>query len=1178
MSFGNNAGSPTRLYGYPAQVSLYGTPIKIPYGVNRLAGDIIWIGDWSAFGSSGGKFGSGKGAAGKSGASYDYNAAVIIALGEGPIVQVLSIYVDKAKLIATYTKESVTLSSTTFTPSLAATFGADLGASVGAGYSVTVNDYGSPGPATISGTQQVPLAYTSSPTPGPGQYTFNPTTGQYTFNSSEVGNTVTIAYTFHQITTSDTGDPIPDLNFTLVTGLPAQTPWSYLTSKHPAQALSYSNLAYVANSSLDLGSSGLIPNYSFEIAGLLQFGGSGIGDCDLTVVIADFLTNPRYGVGMISQELGDFTEVSTYGLANGIFASPSIDTQKESRDYLKEWLTILNSEAVWSDGVLKLRSYGDKTAVGNGVTFTPNTQPIYDIDDDGWLSKTDPPVDSTLPSIRDAHNAFSVEWSNRGNQYTAEPLEEKDDNAIRNYGLRPESPLSMHCITQASVAQAVALTQLRRSVYVREQFECKIGAQYVLLEPMDLVTLNDPYLGLAHYPARILTIEEDDDGKFSVTLEEFPWSAATPTLYPKQVSSGFGPGYFNAPGNVNTPHFFDIPPQISQGTQYSVGVGISGGPDMGGATMYVSTDGGNSYEPVGRFAAVSTMGQLTTALPGSADPDTTHTLAVDVSQSGGTLPSYSTTQRDSFVSLVAVDDEFLSYETATLTGPFAYNITSLRRGVYGTTSTLHASGAPFTVVDDNVLQWNYDASVIGTTVYFKFTAFNTAGQREELIQNVTAYPFFVEGPRLPYPALFGGGLDAGAESTFGYWEGNPLGLALGSSGSAAVATCSLPSPVNQFSLVTQSPGATVTVNSTGGTIAAQTYNSGVWFVGVYVKDDNTGSAHGHGLTLPGRQTPLTIIKIVIPPGVTTASLTVNVTPYAAGDQIDILMTPDPDWGWVPTTFTNSGAVYTVTATSNNNPTTAPDPNFDHFLFQSTNVVLSSVFQGQIASVANSGSTFTLTFTGVSWTVNQWAGRILSNLNQGTSTNLYQSDSPIISNTATTITVLGSFVGGGFLAGATVCIRLSASAFTANSVTDSALALTANAFVGDLLWIFQGAGTGQVLQITANDATTISVGQPFGISPAAGTVYMVIQPNWQTLLTTPSLQNPVPLGFTGGIRGTNNIGNFSLPLNALYSGNQVIQAVCIDIYGNQSLPGHSKFREVYQPVILPPLPTGITRNI
>jgi hypothetical protein len=86
--------------------------------------------------------------------------------------------------------------------------------------------------------------------------------------------------------------------------------------------------------------------------------------------------------------------------------------------------------------------------------------------------------------------------------------------------------------------------------------------------------------------------------------------------------------------------------------------------------------------------------------------------------------------------------EFLAFQTATLTGSAAYNLTNLARALRGSTDGPHASSAPFVRCDNGDRPDPVPAGVPGgTTVYFKFTSFNLYGGSEEDLRTVTAYPF-----------------------------------------------------------------------------------------------------------------------------------------------------------------------------------------------------------------------------------------------------------------------------------------------------------------------------------------------------------------------------------------------------------------------------------------------------
>ena len=73
------------------------------------------------------------------------------------------------------------------------------------------------------------------------------------------------------------------------------------------------------------------------------------------------------------------------------------------------------------------------------------------------------------------------------------------------------------------------------------------------------------------------------------------------------------------------------------------------------------------------------MGVLTAQLVSSGAVDTTHTLAVDLTQSTGILNSGTQSDCDNFRTLCYVDGELISFEDATLTGSFKYDL-----GAHGT--------------------------------------------------------------------------------------------------------------------------------------------------------------------------------------------------------------------------------------------------------------------------------------------------------------------------------------------------------------------------------------------------------------------------------------------------------------------------------------------------------------
>lgn len=837
---GTNSSANKKLMGYFPQSSIYGACIPVIYGTMRTTGNIINVFGWTSTPAGSGGKGGGKGSSGKSGGSFNYATGFIEGVCMGPVEGILTIWLDRTIYKVLSTNERITVPGSGIYTASNPGFLTNNGVSQPATFSTTVTDYGSPGSATISGTQAVPLVQVTG-TPGPGQYSV--TAGVYAFNAADIGVTVDIGYYFTAYNGSAIEPPVFELKFDLFLGSQAQTAWSYGTAG--LTPLGYTQLAYVAIQSYPLGTSGMIPNFSFEVAGKQIFPGAGVADCDpIAGIFADFIVNAAFGPNWNPALLGSLTEASSYCVANSIFCSGLYDSQRSAASWLEELLTIANAEAVWSDATLKLRSRGDTTAVGNGVTFTPTTQPIYDLDDDDFISKPgEEPVEFDLPTAQDSYNSLKVEWTNRGNGYQPEPIPAQDDYSIQLYGIREASQISLHGITEQAVAAKVAQVQLKKLVYERGTAKFTLGMHYCLLEPMDMVTVTDLGLGFIKQPFRISSIEEDEQGQLAIEAIIFPWSISQPTLHPKQTLGGYAPAYSAQPGSVNAPIFFEATEEMTQQVGLAIFILLSGGPNWGGCSVYESADN-ITYDYVGRHTARSSDGVLTGTLPWSADPDTTSTLNVDLVQSIGALESYSQAQADKFQSLALVDQELIAYTTATLGAGYQYALTGyLRRGLFGTHATPHFAGAPFAALDGTEFQDSYQTTDIGKVRWYKFTSFNLAGQQEEDISTVTPYPWSILAPYTRGPLAYKpyGEQYFFAPSDFGF----RLAQIQGSAGAQSIAISAAPI-VNLFSKDVTAPvsDAVATVTAHVGNVLTV----GSWIAQVFPVDSSGDYGPGSGLT------------------------------------------------------------------------------------------------------------------------------------------------------------------------------------------------------------------------------------------------------------------------------------------------------------------------------------------
>jgi hypothetical protein len=142
-----------------------------------------------------------------------------------------------------------------------------------------------------------------------------------------------------------------------------------------------------------------------------------------------------------------------------------------------------------------------------------------------------------------------------------------------------------------------------------------------------------------------------------------PIGVGTAVLHSKQATAGAPLNPFVDPGNTNAPIIFEPTAGLTGGA-VEVWVIASGGVSWGGCQVWVSTDG-STYALAGTIYKGGRQGVLTASLPAAADPDTTDTLAVDLTQSGGQLLSGTQADADAYVTLCYCDAELVSFETAT---------------------------------------------------------------------------------------------------------------------------------------------------------------------------------------------------------------------------------------------------------------------------------------------------------------------------------------------------------------------------------------------------------------------------------------------------------------------------------------------------------------------------------
>lgn len=535
-----------------------------------------------------------------------------------------------------------------------------------------------------------------------------------------------------------------DAGFITKSGSNTQTPWSYLVSKHPEDALVFNHFAYIAAANYPLSNGASIGNHGVEVKGFYRDG----VDAQVKSCMQGLLLNNQWGCGWDVEKVDALDQMDSYCKAYTIVISPALTEQKAAGEVLAQWAKIANSAIVWSNGKLKCLPYSAQDY--NDYVATASTG-IHLTNADFIVKGDEEPVRISRKLKADSFNKVTVEYLSRAHNYDVRPATEPDQGDIEESKLRAMPTITMHEICLSGVAHTVAKNELQRSLYIGIEYEFNLSWPYCLLEPMDIVTITETACGLDDVPVRIIKIKDRADGLRIVTAEEMPWGVAHTEPASFADIGGYVPFTNVEVGPVNAPVIFMAPGALTAGG-YEVWIAISN-PDsnFGGCIIHTSFDD-ETYTRRGTFYGKSTHGFLTADLVAGDDPDVNpgHQLTVDLTVSGGTLSSTAATDAQ----LCLAGDEFIAYRFATLTGLNQYDLFSpvspaiapyLRRGLYGSTKGA-LDGARFVVCDSRLYKHKITADDIEKTLYIKLQSFNVYNDGLEDLSTVAAYSVVITEP------------------------------------------------------------------------------------------------------------------------------------------------------------------------------------------------------------------------------------------------------------------------------------------------------------------------------------------------------------------------------------------------------------------------------------------------
>lgn len=701
--------SETRLGALRVQQSSQGVPIALLWGRNRVSPNLLWFDDFAAIEHRSSQQAGKGGGTTMTNVTYTYTASLLMGLCAGVCTGITAIWRNKDKLVGT----SRTLPASQMTHTVYLPAGKVITVPSAARWATTVS---------VTDGEGAPIT------------DYSVAAGIYTFGATVwVGMTISIIYTISVSAEVLSAMQVAGLSQFGSGGL-GQSNWGYLTTAHPAQDIAYSGITYVAAANFLLGGAAGLPQLTFEVDGPAQVGGGNV-DANPADIISDLLLDPVYGAGFPADLLGNLGTYRAWCNAAGLWLSPVWAERKGVFEYINQLASLTYSRPLWSVNTLKLVPMSTAALASSTGSYTPAPEysiPVYALTDDDFAE----PVEETRIAPADRFNRVSIKYQSRSTDY-AEAIESAEDRAaIDAFGLI-EAPDVVQANEIASAPVAAIVSELLLRAYMSEggQYRFTLPISYDLLEPLDIVQIEDDRIDLAPRAVRILEITESgDDGTLQIVAEDVRTTGAV--IQSRQIGSGFT--YSGGPPDTVIVRAVMMPTAATGNTQ-QLWLGVTAGPNWGGSSVWVSSTG-TDYRRVADLNVRARLGTLASGLA-LASVSLNPEQVLDANLTGATqLASVSQVDADSLRSLLWVNGEVMSYRDATLTGAARYSLGYLRRALYGTASPAHSSGDPWLRLDDTLAKIDVATADIGHTLYIKVTSRNALGTYVQGLEEVTALP------------------------------------------------------------------------------------------------------------------------------------------------------------------------------------------------------------------------------------------------------------------------------------------------------------------------------------------------------------------------------------------------------------------------------------------------------
>lgn len=359
------------------------------------------------------------------------------------------------------------------------------------------------------------------------------------------------------------------------------------------------------------------------------------------------------------------------------------------------------------------------------------------LDDMGFTSNTTPPAPYTAKRFQGVDLPRYVALT-----YYAEDLDYNkysQSAELFTYSEGQNVTLEVPVTLSHERAKQICEISLINSHLERMNYKFSTSYKFIDVEPGDI--LNSP-MGLI----RILKVTETDEGvlefEASDAGEEAALVASTQGIQqPASVNRGTS-------GSIGKSGVFWIDPtnlnDQDQGVRIYAAIHGYGKAGWPGAAIYMSEDGGQTYDQIGQSTNEATIGLVSGATPSADYHIWDETTEITVTLKTGTLLSMSEAAVLNGANRAQIGQELIGFCNAQLIGEKTYKLSKLLRGRQGTEVYVdtHQANELFCLMDSAVVKIDLADADRGATKKFKVVTFGSSldvveGEDVKIISNNT---------------------------------------------------------------------------------------------------------------------------------------------------------------------------------------------------------------------------------------------------------------------------------------------------------------------------------------------------------------------------------------------------------------------------------------------------------